>query len=440
MPFSTGLGFPSGDHPVHCGAVSSFTHLPLPAALQPVRDLLSRHHAYRDRTLNLIASENVMSPWVEGLIDLDLGHRYGDYKGTDPTARKYTGNRHLTDLDLAARDALQDLFRCRHADLRPLSGHVAGIAVLMACCRPGDLVLELDAPGGGHRLARKLNEAPLCPLHVESLPMDPAAYNIDVARTVAFIHEHRPRVVILGSSLFLFPHPVRPLADALNEYGGILQFDASHVLGLIAGGAYPHPLEEGAHVITSSTHKTFAGPQGGVLLTNDAALFERIGPAIYPAIVTNHHLHRLPALAAVAAEWQAFGRDHAAAVVANARALAAALAAENLPVVGADLGYTATHTVLLATPEAPAVGERLEAAHILVTPVGLPADLGGGCLRLGVQEITRRGFTAADAPAAARVIAAAWHGARPVAALTDEVAALVARWRDWRFTWPLDAA
>jgi len=378
-----------------------------------------------------------MSPWVEQSIDLGLGHRYGDYKGTDPASRKYTGNRHLAELDLLARDSLQEVFQCRHADLRPLSGHVAGIAVLMACCKPGDLVLELDSPGGGHRLARKLNEAPLCPLTVESLPIDPVSYNIDVERTVAFIRQRQPRVVILGSSLFLFPHPVKPLAEALAEYGGILQFDASHVLGLIAGGVYPNPLKEGAHIITSSTHKTFAGPQGGVILTDDSELFERIGPAIYPAIVTNHHLHRLPALAAVAAEWKVFGRDHATAVVANARALAAALDAEKLPVIGAKNGYTATHTVLIGSPEAPAIGARLEAADILVTPVGLPAELGGGCLRLGVQEITRRGFTAEQAPAVAKLIAAAWRGERPADQISRDVAKLVATWQDWKFTWPV---
>ena len=410
---------------------------PIPPPLQSINALCDAHHAYRDRTLNLIASENVMSPWVEQSIDLGLGHRYGDYKGTDPAARKYTGNRHLTELDLLARDSLQEVFQCRHADVRPLSGHVAGIAVLMACCKPGDLILELDSAGGGHRLARKLNEAPLCPLTVESLPIDSESYNIDVKRTVAFIRERKPRIVILGSSLFLFPHPVKPLADALNEYGGILQFDASHVLGLIAGGAYPNPLKEGAHIITSSTHKTFAGPQGGVILTDDSELFGRIGPAIYPAIVTNHHLHRLPALAAVAAEWKAFGHDHAAAVVTNARALAAALDAEKLPVIGANLGYTATHTVLISSAEAPAMGKRLEDADILVTPVGLPDELGGGCLRLGVQEITRRGLTPEQAPTVAKLIAAAWRGDRPTDQISSEVAALVATWQDWKYTWPV---
>lgn len=430
----TGFPFPAACH--HTGAMMSSSG---PAVLRPIADIIARHHTYRARTLNLIASENVMSPWVEGALDTGLGHRYGDFQGIDPTDRKYTGNRFLAELDVAARDSLQTLFGCRHADVRPLSGHVAGISVLLACCQPGDRVLELDSPGGGHRLARKLNEASLCPLQVEPIPLDPAAYNIDVDRTVTLIHKHQPRVVILGSSLFLFPHPIRPVADAVAAYGGILQFDASHVLGLIAGGVYPNPLQEGAHVITSSTHKTFAGPQGGVLLTDNTALFERIGPAIYPAIVTNHHLHRLPALAVAAAEWTDFGREHATAVVDNARALATALAAENLSVVGAANGYTATHTVLIASPEAPAVAKRLEAADILTSAVGLPAELEGGCLRIGVQEITRRGFTVDQAPAVARLIAAAWKDERPAAEIAADVADLVRSWKDWRFTWPIKA-
>ena len=105
--------------------------------------------------------------------------------------------------------------------------------------------MELNSAGGGHRLAEKLAVSPLCPLRVLSLDLDPATYTVDVPAAVARIHAERPRVVILGSSLFLFPHPVAPLAEAVHAVGGVLQFDASHVLGLIAGGAYPHPLHEG---------------------------------------------------------------------------------------------------------------------------------------------------------------------------------------------------
>jgi glycine hydroxymethyltransferase len=376
-----------------------------------------------------------MSPTVEGLVSFELSHRYGDYAGVDVYNRKYTGNRYLADLDAGAQAAVASLFNAGFADLRPLSGHIAGISVLMALCKPGDLVLELDSPGGGHRLAEKLANAQLCPLRVLPLPLDAENYTVDARASVELIARERPRVVILGSSLFLFPHPIAPLAKALHEVGGILLFDASHVLGLIAGGAYPNPLDEGADVITSSTHKTFAGPQGGLLLTNDHALYNKIAPAIYPALVTNHHLHRIPATWAVCEEWKAFGRDHAAAVVANARALGAALHNKGLNVVGTKEGYTSTHTILVADSHAKANAAKLEKVGILTTPVGLPSSLGGACLRLGVQEITRRGMTPHDATEIAALICDVLTGAESEEHLTNRVAALGGKWTEFRFTW-----
>ncbi len=403
--------------------------------LDPLQSVLEAHRAYRAQTLNLIASENAMSPTVESYFTAALSHRYGDYVGTEVRARKYTGNRYLADLDAGAQAAIQSLFGCRFADLRPLSGHVAGIAALLALCKPGDTVLELDSAGGGHRLAAKLAVASLCPLRVLSLPFCAETYNIAVPAAQERIARERLRVVILGSSLFLFPHPVAPLAEAVHAVGGTLLFDASHVLGLIAGRAYPNPLTEGADLITSSTHKTFAGPQGGLLLTNDADLYEQVAPAIYPALVTNHHLHRLPALWAVCKEWERFGQAHAAAIVANARALGAALDAAGLPVLGKPQGYTTTHTLLIAAPDAKAAAQRLEAAGILMTPVGLPPELGGACLRLGVQEVTRRGMQPEDAPRMAALIAEALQDRTPPEAIAEAVATLVRTWTQWRFTW-----
>jgi glycine hydroxymethyltransferase len=404
-------------------------------SLQHLHSILFMHHRYRASTLNLIASENVMSPAVEKLLTPELSHRYGDYLGTDPRARKYTGNTHLADLDAGAQQAVQTLFGCRHADLRPLSGHVAGIAAILALCGPGDTVMELDAAGGGHRLAEKLSVAPLCPLRVLPVPMDPSTYNVDVERAVQLIARERPRLLILGSSLLLFPHPIAPLAEAVHAVGGHLLFDASHVLGLIAGRAYPNPLGEGADLISSSTHKTFAGPQGGLLMTNDSDLYEQVALAVYPALVTNHHLHRLPALWAVCEEWRQFGCDHARAVIGNAQALAAALAEEGVRTIGRSAGFTATHTVLIAEPDAPSAALGLESAGILVTPVKLPPELGGACLRLGVQEVTRLGMTAEDAPRVAALIAAALAGSRPAPDIAWSVADLVEPWDRCRFTW-----
>ena len=413
----------------------------IPASLEPISRLLNAHRTYRTETLNLIASENVMSPAVEALFTAELSHRYGDYTGIAVSARKYTGNRYLAELDAGTQAAVQSLFGCQFADLRPLSGHVAGIAVLMALCKPGDTVLELNSAGGGHRLAEKLTQAGLCPLRVLPLELDPATYTIDIDRAVETIHRERPRVVILGSSLFLFPHPIRPIAEAVHAIGGILQFDASHVLGLIAGGTYPNPLNEGADVITSSTHKTFAGPQGGLILTNDAVLYEKIAPTIYPALVTNHHLHRLPALWAVCEEWREFGQEQAKTVVENARLLGAALTQVGFDMVGKEHNYTDTHTLLVREPNAKSVALQLEAANILVTPVGLPASLGGACLRIGVQEITRRGMVPKDAAQIAALLARG--RAAPIEQaqeIVPEVANLVRSWNTYRFTWPTNAA
>ncbi len=404
-------------------------------SLENLRQIVLRHRAYRARTLNLIASENVMSPAVEGMFLTELSHRYGDYLGTDPRDRKYTGNRYLADLDAGVQEALRTLFGCRFADARPISGHVAGVAAILALCKPGDTVLEMDAAGGGHRLAEKLSVAPLCPLRVLPVPIDAGTYNVDVAASVHVIERERPRLVILGSSLMLFPHPVAPLAEVVHAAGGYLLFDASHVLGLIAGGAYPHPLTEGADLISSSTHKTFAGPQGGLILGNDLALCERVAAGIYPALVTNHHLHRLPALWTVCEEWRTFGRDHSRAVISNARALAAALSERGLSVVGEEAGFTTTHTVLIAEADSPAAATRLEIAGILVTPVKLPSELGGACLRLGVQEVTRLGMMPADAAQIAELIHAAMRATRPAKEIACLVEEVVEPWKECRFTW-----
>ena len=397
--------------------------------------MLARQSNYRSQTLNLIASENVMSPTVESFFRAELSHRYGDYLGSDIQQRKYTGNRFITPIDAMAQASFQDLFGCRFADVRPLSGHVAGSAVIMALCAPGDAVLELDSAGGGHRLAGKLSQAALCPLRVLPLPFDAKNYNIAIKEAVAMIALERPKLVVLGSSLFLFPHPVRELADAVHAVGGYLLYDASHVLGLIAGGAFPNPLTQGADVVISSTHKTFAGPQGGVLLTNDEDLYERLVPAIYPALVTNHHLHRLPALIAVCNEWQEFGPAHVAAVVAGAKALGAALSDAGLDVIGQANEFTQSHTLLISCANAKSDAARLEEAGIMVTPVGLPPALGAGALRLGVQEVTRLGFVPEHAPRVAALIAETLGQTRPLDEISDLVADLVANYTECRFTW-----
>lgn len=357
---------------------------------------LERHRMYRRKTLNLIASENVMSPAVAIYYALDLGHRYGNYEGTDVHCRKYQGNRFLADLEEKALQDIRSMFHAQVADLRPLSGHVAGAAVILGVCEPGDLVLELNSESGGHRLAEKLCLARLIRLRIEPVPFDGVEFQVQVEETVNRIYRDKPRLVILGSSCYLFPTPIEEIAAACRACGAILLMDASHVLGLIAGGVFPQPLDEGADLLISSTHKTLGGPQGGLLCARSEAIVRDVIPALYPGLITNHHLMRIPALIAVLAEWRCFGAAYARAIVENAVSLANELETLGTKVVRTTKGPTQSHTILIKTEglgrSAKEIAQRMEDCGIIAGAAVLPAEQGGEGIRLGVQEITRLGL------------------------------------------------
>ena len=392
--------------------------------------LLDSHRSYRQNCLNLIASENVPSPFVDSHLVEELNQRYGNYTGIDLTERFYQGNKFIVEIESYAHQLAKDLFRANFVDLRPLSGNIAGIATTFALCRPGDTVLEV---GNGHQYANKLASSGLkVDLKSVSIPWDDARSNINLPATIELIKEHRPRVVNIGSGIFLFPQPASELKQAMIEVNpdSYLVYDAAHVLGLIAGGQFQSPLEEGTDVIISSTHKTMAGPQGGMVLTNDRSIAERIGPAIAPLLESNHHLSRLPALAATFMEWNEFGTEHATAIVRNAKALGQALADRGLSLVGSDLGYTESHTLIPMVSQfgpAKALADQLEACHIITGAVG--ADR----LRIGVQEVTRRGMDEVDAPLVADCIVDALKGDDP-GTVKQRVIDLVKRLDLFRFT------
>jgi len=404
--------------------------------IQDLETLLENHRNFRADSLNLIASENVPSPLVESLISEDLSRRYGNYNGIDLQDRHYQGNRYIAQIEAQAHQLGRQLFNAAHIDLRPLSGNVAGLAAVFGLGHPGDTVLEVH---NGHRYAAKLANSPLkVKLNSILVPWDGQRSNIDLDATVDLIEKHRPAMLIIGSGLFLFPQPVRQLRQALDRYcpQATLIYDAAHVLGLIAGKHFQDPLAEGADVIVSSTHKTFAGPQGGLILTNDPARAAAIGPALAPLIASNHHLGRLPALAATFAEWLHCGPAHAAAIIANAKALGQALYQRDISLVGADIGFTQSHTLLpIVNPfgHSKAIADRLEACGIIAGGVDLPEEYGGQCLRLGVQELTRTGMVPKDAEDIAACIVAALKGEDP-----DQVKArvkdLAQRFRQMCFT------
>lgn len=399
------------------------------SAYQEIERIVEEHESWRNRCWNLIASENVTSPAVAGLLSSDLSHRYGDYEGIELSQRKYLGNRFVVQLETRCHELARRLFCADYVDVRPISGHIAGISPLLAVCNPGDTVLELSQDCGGHRLAGKMAHCPLVQLRSLPIPFEVDRFNIDVAKTLNVIEREKPRFVILGSSTFLFPHPVSELRSGIDALGvgTILQYDASHVLGLIAGKRFQQPLAEGAHVITSSTHKTLGGPQGGLILTNSRELAEATGSALQPGLLSNHHLHRIPALCQTFSEWADMDGAAADQVIEAARALAWALASKGVSVVAPHLGYTASHTILIqAKPFGPAkaLASALEDANIILGACRLPGRLGPDGLRLGTQEMVRRGLAMNDVEEVAAVIAGLLRGEIDTGAARNRVTAL----------------
>jgi glycine hydroxymethyltransferase len=394
-----------------------------------VEGLVTEHSAWRAGCMNLIAAENALSPAARGQLATDLVQRYGNYTGRDLHNRRYRGNRYVEAMEVLLTDLIAETFGATEVELRAISGHVAGLCVIMGLCRPGDTVMELSSADGGHRLAGKAAESPLVDLNVVPLPFDPAAYNVDAAATCAAIRELRPRLVILGSSNFLFPHPVSEIAACVHETAEtVLAYDASHVMGLIACGEFQSPLTEGAQIVFGSTHKTLPGPQGGIIFGNDREIMDAVATAVYPGAVTNHHLMRGPALALALLEMRAHP-EYARQVIANARALGGALAAAGAKVIAADRGCTASHTVLIAVPELGTgyeVSCLLEQADIITSHAGLPAALGKEGVRFGTAEVTRLGATEAHMQAAAPIIADVLVGRLAPAAAHEAVHAWAA--------------
>ncbi len=359
--------------------------------------LIKEHHNFVNSAIPLIASENVTSLTVRKALLSDFQHRYAEGL---PKKRVYAGCKFIDEIELKAIELAKELFKCDHANVQPTSGSVANLALYSAFTKPGDTIMTLSIKDGGHITMNRVGLAGKMGLRVVNFPFDREEFNIDVDKAEKAIREIKPKLVFFGASVFLFPHPVRELRDAAKEVNAIIAYDASHVLGLIAGGVFQKPFEEGVEVVTSSTHKTFPGPQHGIILCK-SEFADVIDKAIFPGVLSNHHLHNVAALAIALVEMKVFGRDYAKQIVKNAKALANALAEEGFKVVAENKGFTESHQVLVDVED---IGgfkaeKMLEKANILVNRNLLPWDKERGRdfrdpsgIRLGVQEVTRLGM------------------------------------------------
>ncbi len=369
---------------------------------------------------NLNPATNAMNPKAEALLSAGLGSRPSlGYPG-----EKYeTGLEAIEEIEVIAAELAAEIFRARFAEIRVPSGALANLYGFMAVCRPGDRIVAPPAAIGGHVTHHAEGCAGLYGLETLAAPVDADGYTIDLAGLRALVREARPRLVTVGGSLNLFPHPVAEIREIAEEAGALVLFDAAHQCGIVAGGVWANPLEEGAHLMTMSTYKSLGGPPGGLVLTNEAELAERLDAIAFPGMTANFDAAKSAALAVSLLDWRAYGRDYAEAMVDTARALAEALDRAGVPVFAKARGFTRSHQFAVAAAGyggGQAAARKLRRAGFLACGIGLPVpevpgDMSG--LRIGTPELVRWGVGPGEAEELGRRIAEALAAADPDALL-----------------------
>jgi glycine hydroxymethyltransferase len=386
--------------------------------------------------INLNPATNTMSPRAEAVLAAGLGQRPSlGYPGD-----KYEmGLEAIEEIEVIAAELAAEVFDASYAEIRVGSGALANLYAFMATCRPGEAIIAPPAAIGGHVTHHREGAAGLYGVVSHAAPVDAARFTVDVAGVRRLAHEVKPRLITIGGSLNLAPHPVAELRAIADEVGAKLLYDAAHMSGPIAGKAWQQPLAEGAHLMTMSTYKSLGGPPSGLVLTNDAALAEALDRIAYPGLTANFDVAKSAALALTLLDWKEHGAAYGRAMVATAKALAAALAAEGLPVHGKGIGFTSSHQLAIEAARfdgGHAAAKRLRRANILTCGIGLPiagpaGDTAG--LRLGTNEIVRWGMGVDDIPALARLIARGLAGNETPEAVAADATAFRRRFTSLKY-------
>ena len=391
--------------------VDIMTDLSNKEAYERIFQSLEKHNQWFNDSIPLIASENVPSPAVREAIISDFGNRYAEGW---PGERVYAGCTYIDEVEIQCMNLAKKLFGAEFADVRPISGVVANLAIYSAFSNPGDVMIAPSIPAGGHISHGKKEHSGTAGLvhglDIEFFAFDSEEMNLDVDKTKAKVEDLKsqdrlPKIAMFGGSVFLFPHPVKELADFLKGYDIHINYDAAHVAGLIAGGEFQDPLREGVDTMTMSTHKTLFGPQGGLVLAFKKNA-EVIKKATFPGLTSSHHIHHMAAKAVTFAEALEFGKDFAAQTIKNAKALAEELNNLGFKVLGEKKGFTQSHQAVvnvLDYGDGGKIEADLEKANIIVNRQLIPGDLKAkrhymnpGGIRLGSSEVTRLGMKESD--------------------------------------------
>ncbi|MGH3830315.1 MAG: aminotransferase class I/II-fold pyridoxal phosphate-dependent enzyme [Pseudonocardiaceae bacterium] len=396
-----------------------------PGALAALRAVAAHHDASRGK-LHLVPSENSLS-LVARLPHLtESAVRYA-FPSADSGGENWAwpGRQDLVAIEQGAAVRLGAQLGARHTNLKPVSGVSALTVALSALGRPWETAFNLAERDGGHGSTRFIGTR--LGLRMKDLPVDPTDCTLDLdALADRLGNGPRPVLVYLDAFMCLFPLDLGGLRAVVGEET-VIHYDASHTLGLIAGGQFQDPLAEGADSLGGSTHKTYPGPHKGVLATNDRGIAARLDEhAGY--FVSHHHPADVAALAVAVAEMDEHGSAYALRVVANARRLGAALAERGFRVCGEGRGFTACHQLwvdIAPLMDAETASRLLFEAGIVVNAIPIPHIDAPAGLRLGVQEMSWAGMGSVEVDEIAAVFAAVLRDGQDPVAIGKRTRALI---------------
>jgi glycine hydroxymethyltransferase len=394
------------------------------------------HRIHERECINLNPATNMMNPKAEALLGSGIGSRPSlGYPGD-----KYEmGLEGIEKIEVMAAELAAEVFNARFAEIRVASGALANLYVFMMAAKAGDLIIAPPPSVGGHVTHHGAGAAGLYGILTHPAPIDAAHYTVDVKALREDALRLKPKLITIGGSLNLFPHPIAEIREIADEVGALVMFDAAHMSGMIAGRAWQQPLEEGAHVMTMSTYKSLGGPPSGLILTNDAKIAEKLDAIAYPGLTANFDAAKSAALAMTLLDWKVHGRDYARVTAETAKALAVALVEQGVPVYAKDRGMTESQAFAVearAFGGGQAASKLLRQANVLACGIGLPIpelsdDLNG--LRMGTPEIVRWGMTPKDMPQVAQFIADVLTGKRSAQSVAPEIAAFRSRFSKLHF-------
>ena len=394
-----------------------------------IEDLAQENHRLHDiEAINLNPATNVLNPRAEKLLAsgmssrASLGHPGDKYE---------TGLGAIEQIEIITQELACEVFGSTYAEFRVPSGAIANLYAFMATTEPHDTIIAPPPTIGGHVTHHKGGSAGLYRLKTISAPVDATGYTIDIDALRTLAHEVKPKLITVGGSLNLFHHPIAKVRAIADEVGAKVLFDAAHLCGMIAGKVWPQPLEEGAHLMTFSTYKSLGGPAGGLIVTNDDSIAQKIDAIAYPGLTANFDAAKTAALGITLQDWKSVGRDYAQMMVKTSQSLAQHLHDQGIQIFAADKGFTTSHQfAILAAPYGGGqnAARRMGQAGLLACGIGLPVaevsgDLNG--LRIGTPEVVRIGMKVEHMQQLATFIAASLQ---PDAEL-EEIRKDVTEWR-----------